>query len=136
MESKKHKLGLVFGGGGARGFAHLGVLKAMEELGLKPDIISGTSCGSIIGAMYADGHTPDECLKFFIKEKLYSLVRPTLSKKGLMIMSGFETKLGDFLSAVSFADLKIPMVITASNINDGVPEIGRASGREGVLRLV
>ena len=51
MDLKKHKLGLVLGGGGARGFAHLGVLKAMEELGLKPDIISGNRSGSNVGAM-------------------------------------------------------------------------------------
>ena len=72
MDLKKHKLGLVLGGGGARGFAHLGVLKAMEELRLKPDIISGTSSGAIVGAMYADGYSSKECLDSFIKEKLYT----------------------------------------------------------------
>lgn len=121
MTKRKHKLGLVLGGGGARGFAHIGVLMALEELGLKPNIISGTSSGSIVGAMYADGHSPKECLDFFLKEKLYSFVRPTLSKKGLMMMSGFETKLGEFISAKVFSDLSLPLVVTASDINQGVP---------------
>ncbi|MDE7374995.1 MAG: patatin-like phospholipase family protein, partial [Odoribacter sp.] len=49
----QYRIGLVLGGGGARGFAHLGVIQAMFESGLKPDIISGTSVGSIIGAMIA-----------------------------------------------------------------------------------
>ncbi len=61
----QYHIGLVLGGGGARGFAHLGVIQAMYDTGLKPDIISGTSAGSIIGAMIASGHTPEECLKFF-----------------------------------------------------------------------
>ncbi len=121
MIEKRDNLGLVLGGGGARGFAHLGVLKAMEELGIKPDIISGTSCGSIVGAMYASGLSSKECLDFFLKEKLYSLVRPTLSKKGLMVMTGFEAKLENYISAKTFEDLKIPLIITASDINGGVP---------------
>ena len=54
MEEKKYKIGLVLGGGGARGFAHLGVAKAMEEYNIHPDIISGTSAGAIVGAMLPD----------------------------------------------------------------------------------
>ncbi len=54
------KVGLVLSGGGAKGFAHIGVLKVIDELGLKVDYISGTSMGSILGALYAIGYTPDE----------------------------------------------------------------------------
>ncbi|MFN0024580.1 MAG: patatin-like phospholipase family protein [Parvularculaceae bacterium] len=53
-------IGLVLGGGGARGFAHIGVIEAMEEAGLKPDVIAGTSMGAAIGALYAVGYTPAE----------------------------------------------------------------------------
>ena len=56
---KKHNIGLVLSGGAARGFAHLGVLKALEEFGMKPDIISGVSAGAIAGALYADGFKPE-----------------------------------------------------------------------------
>ena len=56
----RYRLGLVLSGGGARGFAHIGVVQAMYEAGLRPDIISGTSAGSIVGAMIAAGHTPEE----------------------------------------------------------------------------
>ena len=63
--SKLYSLGLAFGGGGARGFAHLGVAQALFEAGLHPDIISGTSAGSIVGAMLAAGRTPIECMEFF-----------------------------------------------------------------------
>lgn len=54
------KVGLVLSGGGARGLAHIGILKALEKAGLKPDYITGTSMGSIIGGLYAIGYTADE----------------------------------------------------------------------------
>lgn len=54
---KKYKIGLVLSGGGARGFAHLGVLKALEEKNMKPEIISGVSAGAIVGAFYGDGYS-------------------------------------------------------------------------------
>jgi len=54
------KVGLVLSGGGAKGFAHVGVIKAMEEAGLYPDYITGTSMGSIIGGLYAMGYSADE----------------------------------------------------------------------------
>ena len=54
------KIGLVLSGGGAKGLAHIGVLKVLEEAGIRPDYISGTSMGSIIGALYAMGYTANE----------------------------------------------------------------------------
>ena len=62
---KPYHLGLALSGGGAKGFAHVGALKAMEELGIRPDLISGVSAGSLIGALYADGYSPDEMLDLF-----------------------------------------------------------------------
>ena len=53
-------IGYAFSGGGARGFAHIGILKVLEEQGLRPDYISGTSIGAVIGALYAMGHTAAE----------------------------------------------------------------------------
>lgn len=117
----QYRLGLVLGGGGARGFAHLGVIQAMFELGLKPDIISGTSAGSIIGAMIAAGRTPQECLEFFIGKKMLHFARPTMSKKGIMTMTNMEEHLACFLNVTTFEELKIPLVITASDINNAIP---------------
>lgn len=57
---KKPKIGLVLSGGGAKGIAHIGVLKVLEQAGIKPDYITGTSMGSIIGGLYAMGYTADE----------------------------------------------------------------------------
>ena len=60
MFGRKPKIGIAFGGGGARGFSHIGVIKALEEFGLKFDYIAGTSAGSIIGACMAAGKTWQE----------------------------------------------------------------------------
>ena len=57
---ERPKLGLVLSGGGAKGALHVGVLKAMEEAGLRPDFIAGTSMGSVVGGLYAIGYSADE----------------------------------------------------------------------------
>src|SRR5664279_5186025 len=62
---KRPKIGLVLSGGGAHGIAHIGVLKVMEEAGLRPDLITGVSMGSIIGGMYSLGYTADSLQKIF-----------------------------------------------------------------------
>ena len=119
--SPTHKIGLVLSGGGARGFAHLGVIQALHENGIYPDIISGTSAGAIIGAMIASGHTPEECLHFFLGKKILHFARLTMSKKGIMILNGMEEKLREFLQVKTFEDLKIPLVITASDFMNATP---------------
>ena len=70
----KHKVGLALGGGGARGMAHLGILKVLEENNVPIDFIAGTSMGAIIGAMYAQNPDAKELIKIFddyFKEKSY-----------------------------------------------------------------
>ena len=57
--SCKYKLGIALSGGGVKGFAHAGALKAMEEYNLVPEVISGTSAGAIVGSMYAAGLSPE-----------------------------------------------------------------------------
>ena len=56
-DARRPTVALVLGGGGLRGFAHLGVLRALEEAGIKPDIVVGTSAGAVVGAAYASGMT-------------------------------------------------------------------------------
>lgn len=65
-ETRRPKLGLALGGGGGRGSAHIGVLKVLEQSGLKFDYICGTSIGSVIGGLYASGTSPDNMEKYFV----------------------------------------------------------------------
>ena len=75
---------LVLGGGGLRGFAHIGVLRALEEAGIKPDIVVGTSAGAVVGAAYASGMTPAQIESVARNVKLSSLVDLTLDSGGIM----------------------------------------------------
>jgi NTE family protein len=75
---------LVLGGGGLRGFAHIGVLRALEEAGIKPDIVVGTSAGAVVGAAYASGMAPTQIESVARGIKLSSLMDLTLSSGGIM----------------------------------------------------
>lgn len=119
MFKKKYKTGLVLSGGSARGFAHLGVLKALKEHNIHPDAISGVSAGAIAGAFYADGHEPEEILEMFIEKRLFQLVRFTLPKHGFFKMTGIYDLLRSYLKAKYFSDLKLPLTIAATNLNKG-----------------
>lgn len=78
------RVALVLGGGGLRGFAHVGVLRALEEAGLRPDIVVGTSAGAVVGAAYASGMTSAQIELAARAIKLSSLVDFTLSSSGIM----------------------------------------------------
>jgi NTE family protein len=84
------KLGLVLSGGGARGVAHIGVLKAIEEMGVKFSMVSGTSAGSIVGALYAYGYPPDEIFKIIKSMSIFKSVRPAWTWAGLLRMDGLK----------------------------------------------
>ena len=114
---KKYKYGLVLSGGGTRGFAHLGAIKALEEHGIKPEIISGVSAGAIVGAMYADGKNAEEVLKALISKNMITFLRLVIPKDGLLKMTGFEKTLRKTLTAKTFEELKIPLILHAMNIN-------------------
>lgn len=114
---KKYEYGLVLSGGGTRGFAHLGAIKALEEHNIKPDIISGVSAGGIVGALYADGKSAEGTLKSLISKNLLGFIQPIIPRDGLLRMTGFEKTLRKTLHAKTFEDLKIPLIIHAVNIN-------------------
>ena len=63
--ARKYHVGLALSGGGAKGFVHVGILKAFDEYGIKPDIISGVSAGSIVSVLYASGYSYQEILDKF-----------------------------------------------------------------------
>jgi len=69
--TKKYKYGLALSGGGIKGLAHLGIIKALNEEGIYPEIITGVSAGAIAGVFIADGHSPDEIIKLFQNKKTF-----------------------------------------------------------------
>jgi NTE family protein len=119
MSDKQYKTGLVLSGGGARGFAHLGVIEALNETGIYPDVISGTSAGAIIGVLYADGYTPEEILGLMNIGSRLDFMRPALPREGLLQINGIIKILKTCLRSKKFEELKIPLYVTATDLNNG-----------------
>jgi NTE family protein len=119
MSDKKYKTGLVLSGGGARGFAHLGVIQALNEAGIIPDIISGTSAGALVGVLYADGYTPREVLDIMSWASRFDFMRPALPREGLLQINGIIRILKANLRAKTFNELKIPLFVCATDLNNG-----------------
>lgn len=113
------KVGLVLSGGGARGVAHLGVLKGLLEEGFVFDQIAGTSAGAIAGSLFAHGYTPDEILKIIETTPFYRHVRPAFTRMGLLRLDKAESLYRKFLPHDSFEGLQIPMHVVATNLTDG-----------------
>jgi len=116
------KIGLVLSGGGARGIAHIGVLKALEEFNVAISRIAGTSAGSIIGSLYAYGYRPDDIFQIISSTRLYKSMRPAWALTGLLSLDSLHDILIKYIPENSFQSLKIPMTIVATEIQKGKAE--------------
>ena len=112
------KIGLALSGGGAKGFAHLGVMKGLLEQGFQPQIISGVSAGAVAAALYAAGYHPDKILEIFIASKFHRFMRISVSFTGILRMERVE-KLYEMYLPATFEDLKIPVVVSATDLQAG-----------------
>ena len=131
---KKYKTGLILSGGGTRGFAHLGVIAALFEKGIKPDIISGVSAGAIVGAFIAGGKSPEEIHEIFKKGWFFKYTKLQLPKDGLLKLDGLKEVIQKEISAKNIEDLEIPFFVGISNLNSGKIEY-KNSGSLGVTVL-
>lgn len=122
MKVKKYKYGLVLSGGGTRGFAHLGAIAALNEHGITPDIISGTSAGSIAGVFIAAGYSPADVLQIFKKGWALQYTQLQIPIDGLLKLSGLKNIIKKHIEAKQIEDLKIPFYATISNLNSGKVE--------------
>ncbi len=126
---KPYKVGLALSGGGAKGFAHLGVFRLFEECGVKPDIISGVSAGAIAGSLWADGYSADEIKELFKGRDFSEFARIQLPKSGLFDHKRLRSFLVRHLRTKRIEALPIPMVIVATDLDKGVSH----EFRSGVL---
>ena len=111
--------GLVLSGGGVRGVAHIGVIKALEEHGIFPTHIAGTSAGAIVGALYANGNTWQEILDFFKTVPIFRINKFAMNKPGFIDTEKLYDSFRTLLKDDDFSILKLPLHITATNILDG-----------------
>lgn len=116
------KIGLALSGGGARGMVHVGVLQALEEAGIPVHAVSGTSAGSIVGALYAAGNDAKTILAFAKEKNLIRVLNLRLPHKGFVTHKFLRNQLKKYLPDNSFDELKIPCYITVANLNSGLPE--------------
>ena len=116
MAEKKYNIGLALSGGGVRGFAHIGALRALEDVGIKPDIIAGVSAGSIVTSFYAAGLSPDEIFELFGQVDMNSFLQVDISKSGFLKLDKFRRFLAKNLPVENIEQLAIPTIIAATDI--------------------
>jgi NTE family protein len=121
-KDQKYSVGIALSGGGVRGFAHLGVLKALNEKGIYPEIISGTSAGALAGIFYADGYSPEESFEIFYHNSLFHFTQVAIPNKGLLSMEKVSKILKKTIRANTFEELQTPLYVAAADLNDGVIE--------------
>lgn len=116
------KIGLALGSGGARGIAHLGVLKAIEEYGLKIDYVSGSSMGAFVGAAYAAGSPLSRLESIAVKTTWQFVVKmfiPSFSKSGIVEGKRISEYLYEVIGVRTFNDLDIPLSIDTTDLETG-----------------
>lgn len=154
---KNLKIGLALGGGGARGACHIGVLKSLERRGIIPDIISGTSAGSMIGAMYASHASADTVEEKYTEhvngedfkdlgfryipnnekdDSVFSQVFKQMKNQYILMVSSTRKSLvknerlakaaNNLFESNQFDDLKIPLIVTATDLISGKPMLYKA----------
>lgn len=113
------KIGIVLSGGGIRGIAHLGVLKALKDKGLIVSHITGTSAGAIAGALFANKVDPYEAMHIFKKSQLLKLIKLAIGRPGLLNLEYTYSLFKEYLDHDSFEALDIPLTVTATNFFNG-----------------
>lgn len=119
ISNKTPRLALVLSSGGGRGYAHVGVLKVLDEAGIKPDLIVGTSVGALIGAMYAAGLAPAEIERRALDFDYSALQDYTLSRYGQLKGEGLVRFVNDAVGGRPIEALQIPLAIIATDLATG-----------------
>lgn len=113
------KIGLVLSGGGVRGVAHIGAIKALEEQGIFPTHISGSSAGAIVGALYAYGYGWKDIYLFFKTIEILDFKKYAFGKPGFIDTEKFYPEFNHFIKKDNFNALKKSLSITATDILNG-----------------
>ena len=115
-------VGLCLSGGGALGFAHIGVIQSLEDHGIRPTHIVGSSMGAIVGTLYAAGYSPPQMLQLIKDDKLYKVTKlmtfhPSFFKSGLSDHNLLRTLIHELIPHNSFEGLEKKMHVCVVNLN-------------------
>ncbi len=120
MAGKKYALGIAFGGGGCKAAAHCGALQALKEYGIKPDVVSGTSAGSLVAAFYSAGFEPVAMIRIFLKMNFFKdVVEVSKPGGGLFDSKPLLKIITSQMPCENIEDLPIPTYIVASDMDHG-----------------
>ena len=122
------RIGLALSGGAARGIAHVGVIRALEENDIPIDAIAGASAGALVGGAYAAGLTVDELEKMARAFRWRRTARLSLSRLGFQSNARMEKFLREHLPVTRFEDLKIPFAALAMDLHRGTAVVFRDTG--------
>jgi NTE family protein len=115
------RIGLALGGGAARGFAHIGVIQVLEEAGLKPDLVVGTSAGSLVAALYASGKTGTELATLADAMDEWAFTDWSYPGRGLIRGEGLAKFVRDHTGGRTIEQLRLPLGIVATDLENGQP---------------
>ena len=112
-------IGLALGGGAAKGYAHIGVIQALEENGIKAKIITGTSAGSLVGSLYAYGYTPTQLRQIAYQMDEMNLADFTLNSNGLIKGTRLQQFVNSKVKNTPLQKLKTPFTAVATDLDSG-----------------
>ena len=119
QSSKKPVVALVLGSGGARGYAHIGVIEVLEKYGIKPDFIVGSSAGSIVGSIYASGKSAEQLRDVAMQMKVGDVREINIGLKGFFDGKKVEDYVNEQVAHTSLEKMKIPMYVVATELKYG-----------------
>ncbi len=119
VSNEKPVIALVLGSGGARGYAHIGVIEALEQHGIQPDFIVGTSAGSIVGSIYASGKSAEQLRQIALDMKVGDVRDFKIGMKGFFDGQKVEDYVNKQVSQMSLEKMKIPMYVVATELQNG-----------------
>lgn len=117
------EFGLALSGGTARSIAHIGVLKVLEQEGMRPDLIAATSGGSLIAAMWAGGIETDALARMATEINWRKLARVRIPRLGLLSNQGIEDLVIEHIGDVDFSELRIPLHVVATDLLSGEKKV-------------
>lgn len=119
QHQNKPVVALVLGSGGARGYAHIGVIEVLEQRGIKPDFIVGTSAGSIVGSIYASGKSAAELKQIALDMQVNDVREFNIGLQGFFDGSKVESYVNQQVGQLPLEKMKIPMFVVATELKKG-----------------
>lgn len=115
------RIGLALGGGAARGFAHIGVIQVLEEAGIRPDLVVGTSAGSLVAALYASGKSGAEMARLALAMDEGAITDWSFPARGVIRGEALARYVRENTGGLSIEQMKLPLGIVATDLDNGAP---------------